>query len=193
MRSFGIAVWSCLAVACVPDLTSNFPPVACDPSANDWPKTPEIPPLFAEGFGRGQVPPDFCLDDQTMAPVQLWQFHGQVIALDVSTIWCAPCQVLAAGTEETYAHYKDDGFVYVTLLAENLAGEDPSQADLRAWVDMFGITAPVLADPARGYSGPLVPDNAFPVLYVIDRDLRVHRRVVPADDAALREAIEEVL
>lgn len=193
MLRFVGAVWSCLLTGCVPELTSAFAPVDCDPSANQWAKASQEPELYAEGFAQGQVVPDFCLDDQEAAPVQLWQFHGQVVALDVSTIWCAPCQALAQGTEETWQHYRDDGFTYVTLLAENLAGEDPTQADLQSWASNFGITAPIVGDPARGYSGPLVPDNAFPVLYVIGRDSRVHRRVVPATDEALREAIEEAL
>lgn len=56
----------------------------------------------------------------------------------------------APGLEDLYQTYKDDGFIVITLLGENLAGSAPSQSELEDWADQFGLNHPVVADPGYG-------------------------------------------
>ena len=75
---------------------------------------------FANATGRfdeldlsiGETPPDMCMKDQFGNDVSLWQFYGQLILLDVSSEF----QVLAPDVEEIWTDYKDQGFMYLTLL-----------------------------------------------------------------------------
>lgn len=180
-------------MACVPDLESG---ATGDPWAlpdNRWPASEPPPTLHGEGFHEGQVIPDFRLVDQFGDEVALWQFHGHVVVVDISTVWCRPCQVLAEDTEHTWQEYRDEGVVYVTVLAENIDGDDPTVDDLAAWADAFGITAPVVADPGRAWSDPAVPGNQYPYLSVVGTDAVVEAVVDPPTDANLRAAIDDVL
>ena len=161
---------------------------------NDWEKgSPPPGELVGEGFAVGQVFPDLRLVDQHGQEVAAWQWYGMVIAVDVSTMWCGPCRGLAAEVDHTWEDYRDQGFMYLTLLPQDQAGEVPDQADLNAWADQFGITAPVLSDD-QGWSYQIVPDNTYPRIMIVGRDMRVRvDQVTPAEDSAIRSAIEAAL
>ncbi len=183
-------------VACTPHLTS--PPGTDDTGAweapeNSWP-VGEPPPadLEGEGFSEGQVVPEVRLLDQYGDEVSLWQFYGMVLALDVSTGWCAPCAALADEVDAVAADYADQGFVYVTIMPENSQGAPPSQEDLQAWAAEHGITQPILADD-QGW-GYQIAVEGFPHVAVVGRDLRVAvAKVSPTQDDAIRAAIEDAL
>lgn len=188
-------LWATLTAGCVPVLESpdGGDEVPWAAPENGWYKGEPPEELEGEGFEPGQVVPDGAATDQFGDPVSLWQFHGAVWVLDVSTMWCSPCQELARGVQETADEYRDDGFVYVTVLLEDLEGDVPDAEELQEWGDAFGIeTEPIVADD-KGYGYAVVPDNAFPGLLVIDRDLRVHARISPPSDAGVRAAVEEIL
>src|SRR5687768_2227270 len=100
-----VALIAVISTGCVPHLYSSGG--AGQPSEwvapeNTWTVTPPPATLEAQGYGEGDVIPDFRLVDQHGDEVSLWQFYGNVILLDVSTIWCGPCQQLALETEHTW-------------------------------------------------------------------------------------------
>lgn len=182
---------------CVPVLES--PDGVLDSTAawtapdNTWPMSAPPTGLEEEGFSEGEVPPDMRLMDQNGQEVSLWQFYGSVVVIDVSTMWCGPCKELAAGVDETWHDYKDQGFMYLTLLPEDNLAQVPDQADLEEWATDYGITAPVLSD-AEGYSYIIEPNGRYPTVVVLDRDLKVHEdRVDPAEDATVRIIVESLL
>ena len=149
--------------------------------------------LCEEGFNEGEVIPDFQIVDQNGETVSLWQFYGLVVAVDVSTMWCGPCQELAEGIEEVYQEYLEEGFMYLSVLPENVSNETPAQADLEDWSAWFGITSPVLSDDS-GWSYELVPEQDWPNVLILDRDMKVFdRRVEPADEATIVSQIEAAL
>ena len=192
----GLLLGMFLCSACVPALYS----IGDDETGEAW-VAPEnswevsTPPeeLVEEGFLPGNVLPDCRIPDQFTDTVSLWQFYGDVLVVDISTIWCGPCQELAEDTEETYNDYKPQGFTYITILAENATGGDTSNDDLNLWVDEFGISAPVLGDPGKTCTAAGVPDGQYPVVLVVDRQMRVREQVLPPSDEALRTAIEAAL
>jgi hypothetical protein len=92
--------------------------------------------------------------------------------------------------------YADQGFVYLTLLSQNLEHEAPAQDDLVAWADHFEIDQPVVGDSTTWYTG-IVPNEEYPGVLLIDRDMTV---VGPIDgvggdngDELIRDAVEEIL
>jgi thiol-disulfide isomerase/thioredoxin len=190
-----------LALACIPDLHSPGGGADTGPSdtapwiapTNAWPSAEPPADLEGEGFDKGEVPPDFRLQDQNGDTVALWQFYGRVVVLDISTMWCAPCQALAEGLQATADAYADQGLTYLTVLPENVQLEVPSTEDLGDWVGAFDIVdQPVVAD-GTGWAEDAQPDPTqptYPQLMVLGRDLKVAKKVGEASDEAVRDAVE---
>ncbi|MEQ1568500.1 MAG: TlpA disulfide reductase family protein [Myxococcota bacterium] len=182
---------------CIPHLYSeDYSEVDTGPwswtaPVNTWPLAEPPVGTEAEGYEPGQVVPDVRLIDQFGDEVSMWQFYGQVILLDVSTMWCAPCQDLGLHTEQNWQEYRDRGFVYVTVLQQDVEGDPTELVDVNEWVDTFAITAPVLADPDAETYGAIQNDT-FPTVLVVGRDLKVIERLGTTDEE-LRAAIEAAL
>jgi peroxiredoxin len=189
MRFFLLA----LIVGCTPHLKSDER-ATCggDDLDNSWDAS--VPPetLEGEGHGRGEVVPDFCLTDQHGAKVSLWQFYGDVILLDISTMWCGPCQQIATDVDETWHDYRDKGFTYITMLPEDLEGGEVGADDLNEWAENFEITAPIVADN-DGYGYGVEPGRAWPVVMLINRKMEVIAERIAPNDSAIRAAIADAL
>lgn len=186
-------MWLTLLIACIPVLVSPGDDVSSEyvKPVNAWPAAESVPALVGEGFAEGEVVEHWTGLDQNGQDVDLWQFYGQVWVLDISTIWCQPCQDIAAEAQATADDYAADGFVYVTLLAEDKDGEVPDEADLDFWADTFGITQPVVSDTAQ--SSADLTGGQFPFVAVVGRDLTVSARVEVPSDEAIRAAIDAAL
>lgn len=184
-------------MACAPHLyTDATQDSACSPSLapeNSWPSAEELPcDVGGTGFQTGQVPPELVAPDQTGATVSLWQFFGHVTVVDISTMWCAPCQDLAHGVQATADAFAADGLVYVTVLPENIHNEVPTVDDLAYWANSFHITSPVLSDGENWYAGAVV-EASFPQVMVLNERLEICKRDIAANDAAVEAAIESCL
>jgi len=193
------------AAGCVPRLYTDDAGGEGEPWAapeNRWPVGAPPEGLEGEGLEPGDVAVDVRGPDQFGDLTSLWQFHGRWILVDISTMWCSPCQDLAKGTEEVQREFESRGFTYLTLLHENVDNEPPSVDDLKYWatVPSFGdgpydlITAPIVADP-RGRSGSAsaVRANTYPVVLLVGPDLRVVERVEPPTEERVIEVLEERL
>jgi peroxiredoxin len=189
MRFFIVA----LTVSCTPHLKAEES-ATCDGEAldNSWEVTVAPLGLQGEGYGRGEVVPDFCLDDQFGERISLWQFYGDVILLDISTMWCGPCQQIAQDVDETWKEFRDQGFTYITMLPEDLDGGDVGLDDVQSWADEFKITAPIVADN-EGYAYDVEPNQVWPVVMLIDRNMEVIADRIAPNDAAIRAAIAAAL
>jgi peroxiredoxin len=191
MRYFCLA----LAAGCTPHLVSledEINGLNWEAPENSWASS--VPPstLVGEGFSMGQVPHDFRMVDQHGEEVALWQFYGSVILLDISTMWCGPCQQIAQDVNETWEDYRDEDFMYLTVLPEDLEGGSVEADDLTDWTEGFQIEAPVLADNS-GYGYEVEPNRVWPVMMLIDRKMTVAVERIPPVDTAIRSAIEAAL
>ena len=183
-----------LASGCAPHLESGNTSPQClwDETANSWASQAPPADTRCEGFGVGQTVPNARVPDQHGDEVSLWQFYGQVVLLDISTMWCAPCQELATGTQETAEYYADQPFSYLTVLQENVHSEPPTGEDLDLWAANFGIEAPVLADGDKATANA-VQQGQYPAVLVIGPDLRVLERVNPTTDEEIHRAVDRAL
>ena len=184
-----------LGSGCIPDLytAAGQGKWSWEAPENSWTLAEPPEGTVGTGFNEGDVVPEFRLRDQFGDQVSLWQFYGEVILLDVSTVWCSPCQKLAEDTAETYHDYKDDGFTYVTVLQEDIDGTDLDLEEINEWVDAYDIISPVLDDDTKDGTGAAVSQGQYPAVIVINRRLKVVERVNPPEDSSVREAIESVL
>ncbi len=203
--------WTGVATACAPRLytpidTADTSGVVDSAAAswvaptNGWPMTTPPAGLVAEGWAPGQVVPDVRASDAAGDEVSLWQFYGLTVLVDISTMWCGPCQDLGAGSEKIYQDFKDEGFLYVTILHEDVDNGDLDADELSQWAGLptpsaeqpyDTITAPVLAD-FRGAGGSLaaVENGQYPVALIVGPDLRVVERVDPVTDAQIETLLE---
>lgn len=189
-----------LVAGCVPDLVSPEPPTLEDWECpdNTWDcATPSADLLGqAYGFFEGDTLPEGVLVDQHGKEVNLWQFYGKVVVVDISTMWCAPCKKIACYAEHTYETYKDDGVVYVTVLPQNTHGQPPTAEDVAYWTETYELTAPVLADPGMAWSALATPNGQYPAIVIVDREMKVTKRVditgeADSVDRNIRLAVEE--
>ncbi len=180
---------------CIPHLYTSDSDTGASWSCgeNDW--GDDVPPetLAGEGWFEGDVVPDLRGYDQHGDEVCLWQFYGDLVILDISTMWCAPCQDLARGVQETAEHFADDGVVYLTLLGEDTEGDPSTPENCEQWAGAFGIETPVLTDPGE-VRRDIVTDSSYPRVMVIGRDLSVAiEEIETPTDPEIRDAVENLL
>lgn len=125
----------------------------------------------AIGGEVGDCAPDFVLRDAEGVRHRLSDLRVRVVALDLSTMWCTFCKQAAPTGESLHKAYGDD-LASVTVLWEDVDGNDPDADDLATWSETFGLTHLVLADEGAAtrdaWGGP-----GRPVLLVVDRRGRV--------------------
>jgi len=190
-----IVVTALFTSGCIPDLytAAGQGKWSWEAPENSWSLSEPPDGTVGTGFNEGDIVPDFRLTDQFGDEVSLWQFYGDVILLDVSTMWCSPCQKLAEDTAETYHDYKDEGFTYLTVLQEDVEGASLDRSELNEWVEAYEIVSPVLDDDTKEGTGGAISQGQYPAVMVINRRLKVVERVNPPEDSEVREAIESVL
>jgi hypothetical protein len=145
----------------------------------------------------GEHPCNFSLKDKDGNTFSLYDYYGDVIVLDFSTMWCGYCGVAAQTVQEHQDKHGPAGFQYVTVLIEDYQGSSVSEAEAKIWADTYGITsAPVLVgdrsliDPTAvsGY-----PITGWPTFVIINRDMVITSGISGWSEQALALAIESSL
>jgi len=124
----------------------------------------------SESFGDHVC--DFKLIDQHGKEVNLYDYRGKVIVLDLSVMWCGPCQLAAMDADNFVRSFGEENVVYITVLIEDQAGNVPDKEDLELWAKSFGIEI----NPVLGASREFLDTTGYyiagwPTFYFIDRDL----------------------
>ncbi|MBX9396142.1 TlpA family protein disulfide reductase [Streptomyces sp. TRM72054] len=120
-------------------------------------------------------------------------YKGKVVVLNVWGSWCAPCRAEAKNLETVYQDTKDQGVQFVGINTR-----DTSTGPALAFEKEFGVTYPSLYDPTgrlmlRFEKGTLNP-QAIPSTIVIDRDGKIAARTLqPLSEDKVREMLDPVL
>ena len=165
---------------------------------------PPTPPVFGvnerEDCDQASIGSSVCnlvLLDQNKDIWELYDYSGKIIVIDISTVWCYPCQLAGYHAQPIQDDYGDD-VVFATVLVEGATGEPTTHEDIKEWVDEHGVTsAPVLqgsrewvVDPA-GITGYLV--GGFPTYVYIDKDLKIHTGHVGFNEEHVRLTLDGLL
>ena len=140
---------------------------------NEWwhACTQDIPEgLSGTGFGTGQIASNFTLLDQFGNDVELYQFYGKIIVLDVFAQWCGPCQENAPHGQDLWEQGGGEVIMLGSML-QNDVSSPPSTKDVATWAEAFGLEHPVLADTPE-FNSPYVV-TGFPTYIVIDREMNI--------------------
>jgi len=125
-----------------------------------------------QGFKIGQLAYDFTLLDKANNRKTLSDFRGKVVLLNFSTMWCHFCQDEAAELQPLYLKYRTQGFIILSALHQNYAGQPIRTSDCKTWAETYGLTFPVLAEL---FLGVYWPYYAFPIKVVIPNNVLIDR------------------
>ncbi|KQW17978.1 redoxin domain-containing protein [Streptomyces sp. Root369] len=120
-------------------------------------------------------------------------YKGKIVVLNMWGSWCAPCRAEAPNLEAVYKDLKGQNVQFVGVNTR-----DTSVQNARAFEKDMGITFPSLYDPTgklmlRFSKGTLNP-QAVPSTLVIDRDGKIAARSLAAlSESKLRKMINPVL
>ena len=142
----------------------------CGPSCNS-----DLPPLVVGGAF-----PDVTARDETNALFQLSAQRGQVVLLNFSAAWCAPCQT-AASFEAQLAQTLDaqigaSNWLLVDALFQDAGRALTDVADANSWRDVSGTPAVALHGDAGATLQNLVTGLGIvniPTYVVVDPDGKV--------------------
>ena len=154
----GLLTWVLLTFlcgGCTPKIESNDP---------DWESC-------SESFGDHVC--DFKLMDQNGKESSLYDHYGKVIILDFSVMWCGPCQMAGLDADPMVERLGGpEKVVYLTVLIEDMSGNDPDIKDLETWSRSLGIEInPVLAGSRQFLNNTGYHITGWPTFYFIDSDL----------------------
>ncbi|MFI8218053.1 TlpA family protein disulfide reductase [Streptomyces sp. NPDC085932] len=120
-------------------------------------------------------------------------FKGKVVVVNVWGSWCPPCRAEAPGFQKVSEDLKDQGVQFVGINTR-----DTSTGPALAFEKTYGVTYPSLYDPTgklmlRFERGTLNP-QAIPSTLVFDRDGKIAARSLQAlSEEKLRKMIAPVL
>ena len=168
------------------------------PDAEPEPEPEPSPITWEDCGGRvGDHACDFTFPDQLGDDWNLYDHYGDVIVLDFSTMWCYYCKVSAAGVEAQQVLHQADGFIWVTVLIDDVSGDEVSIDEALLWATEYGInTAPVLAGDRSiidlsaedGY-----PLSSWPTFVLVDRDMTIAYGLHGWNETTLDQWIQELL
>ena len=165
-------------IACTP---RGALPDATDDDDGGVDNIEDIPPEYDPGVdwemcgsGEGDNPCNIIAIDHNGDEFDMYANYGSLIVLDLSAMWCGPCNSAGAHAQEVQDMYAADDLIYVTVLVENQHGVPPSEADIQQWVAAYGNTTSPVLPGDRGMlvsSGGSWELTSWPTFFYIDREM----------------------
>jgi cytochrome c biogenesis protein CcmG/thiol:disulfide interchange protein DsbE len=112
---------------------------------------------------QGQTAPDFTLTSLSGEAVNLSDYEGQVVLVNMWATWCPPCKAEMPTIHDYYKAHKDDGFVVLAINSQEEA------SNVNSFIQAAGFTFPVLLD-SRAEVMSQYNVRGLPTTFIIDRD-----------------------
>ncbi|MFD6324666.1 TlpA family protein disulfide reductase [Streptomyces sp. NPDC058442] len=143
--------------------------------------------------GERATAPDLSGETLEGEPLDVADFQGKVVVLNVWGSWCNPCRAEAKHFAKVSEDYADQGVQFVGINTR-----DSSAGSALAFEKDFGITYPSLYDPTgklmlRFEKGTLNP-QAIPSTLILDREGKIAARSLTAlSEERLLKMLEPVV
>lgn len=139
-----------------------------------------LPLLLLAGLARAGV--DFTLPDVEGKERSLSEFRGKWVVVNYWATWCPPCLEEIPDLVDFHERHKDRDAVVVGINYEDI---DPKQ--LRAFVEEYFISYPVLVSSDMAPPNPDMPVGGLPTTYIISPEGELVARQVGSITADLLE------
>ena len=162
------------------------------PSFPEWDTCEEI----ECGYNIKEKVCDLTLMDQNGDNWNLYDNLAEVTVVDLSVMWCAPCQHAAEASEDIVNYFGKDKVQWVTILIEDTQGNSPDLDDLQSWASTFHDSSPILAgnrgwiDLNGEYGFPL---TSWPTFFIVDKDKNIRWILQGWGEQQIKDLIENVL
>lgn len=113
----------------------------------------------------------------------------------MSAGWCGPCRNEATQMQARLVEaYADQGVRVVVSIIQNNDYEAPDLAFCQSWVDQYGLTNPVVADPTQE-TQIYFPAGSLPATVIVDSEGVIRHREYGTSTglATVRAALDELL
>lgn len=150
---------------------------------------PEISPADVGTWQDGNdVPaPDFSLATLEGDTLRLSDLRGQIVVLNFWATWCAPCRKETPAFVELHQEFEEQGVQFIGVSVDEFS------ADVRSFVEEFGVTYPIGIDDGRVQ--PRYKEiTGYPTTYLINRRGQIEQYMPGAlSREALRPVLEQML
>jgi len=117
-------------------------------------------PADATGKLSGRRAPGFALADSSLHYHDLGDYRGKVVLLEIMQTKCPNCQKLSLTLERIQKTYAGKVAVLSVVVPPD------NQTTVRAFVEKFGVTYPILFDCGQMTASYLMPSPAKPAIHV---------------------------
>lgn len=128
----------------------------------------------------GSEAPEFSARTLEGEQVSLADYGDQVILLNIWATWCAPCREEMPSMQRLYDEFEDEDFEILAVSVDARPGERDAAGnpggDLAAFADEFGLTFPILHDPA-GDIQRIYQTTGVPETFLIGKDGIIYKKV----------------
>lgn len=171
MRTAAVAIMSAAALTVTSCATAGTDAVVQGGTFNFVSPGGQTEIFYDPPESRGKIGalsgPSLMDPDET---IELADFAGQVVVINVWGQWCAPCRTEMPELQQVYDDTEQLG---VQLLGINV--RDPHIQKAQDFVVDFGLTFPSVYDPSMRTLIAMqgVPTSVVPMTFVLDREQRV--------------------
>lgn len=138
------------------------------------------------GIKEGNKAPNFQLENIDGQKVQLSDFKGKKVILNLWATWCPPCKAEMPHMKDFYQEQKGKD---VEIVAVNITTSEKNPESVEQFVKDFGLTFPILLDET-GEIGDVYQAITIPTSYFIDTNGIIHKRIVgPMDKEMMTDLI----
>jgi thiol-disulfide isomerase/thioredoxin len=123
--------------------------------------------------------------------LQLYNYKGQVILLNLWATWCVPCQIEMPSMEKLYKRYKEKGF---QLIAVNIE-ENVKTEKIKEFINDKGLSFQVGLDTYSEAEEKFFT-GSIPISYLIDKEFNIVGRILGTADWSSQPAyniVEQLL
>ena len=150
----------------------------------------------------GDRAPNFTAQTLEGEPVELEDYRGKVLLVNVWATWCAPCREEMPSMETLYRELGGEDFEILAVSIDAARGETDAQGRdgaskerLRSFAEQLDLTFPILHQPS-GTIQELYQTTGVPESFIIDRNGVIVRKVAGAtvwDHGNYREFVQRLL
>ena len=134
-------------------------------------------------LGKGVPAPNFTFPGLDGKKVNLADYKGKVVLLNIWATWCAPCVAEMPSMEKLYQELKDEGFEILAVSVDESGAEA-----VNPFMEKHKLGFPVLLD-TKGDIKTLYQATGIPESFIIDGEGIIVEKIIGPRDWAASSAI----